>query len=76
MAPDWRLGGVYQAMHAFVHDAARSDPDVYGIQLFATADNLTARLTYESVGMADQACHMFETDFVFGNKPEAGQGLP
>ena len=46
VAPEWRREGVYRAMHAFVHDAARTAPEVCGIRLFAVADNLPARRTY------------------------------
>ena len=66
VVPGWRRKGVYRTMHAFVHDAAEADPDVCGLRLFATDDNPQARRTYESVGMASEACHLFETDFVFG----------
>ena len=65
VVPGWRRKGVYRAMHAFVHDAANAAPEVCGIRLYTTDHNLQARRTYESVGMAGEACHMFEIDFVF-----------
>ena len=72
--PEWRRKGVYRAMHTFVHDGAEASPDVCGIRLFTTSDNLAARRTYEGVGMADESCQMFEVDFVFSSKPSRAGG--
>jgi hypothetical protein len=47
--------------------AAEAETDVCGIRLFAVESNAGARRTYESAGMAQEPCRLFEIDFVFGD---------
>ena len=64
---EWRRKGVYRAMHDYVVNAARAEADVCGIRLFAVESNVGARRTYESAGMTQEPCRLFEIDFVFGD---------
>ena len=63
--PEWRRQGVYTAMHHWVHDTARSQPEVCGIRLYVDRDNLAAQSTYAKLGMASSRYDLFEQDFIF-----------
>ena len=63
--PQWRRKGVYRTMHGWVHQSARSTPDVCGIRLYVDWENHTAKLTYESLGMRSSHYDLREIDFVF-----------
>ena len=60
-----RRRGVYRALHSWVHDRARSCPDVRGIRLYVDRNNLTAQQTYASLGMTASHYDLYEIDFVF-----------
>ena len=63
--PEWRRQGVYTAMHRWVHDNARSRPEVCGIRLYVDRDNFVAQSTYAKLGMARSRYDLFEQDFIF-----------
>ena len=61
--PKWRRMGIYRRMHQWVHDNARSLPDVCGVRLYVHGANQIAQRTYVSLGMARSDYRLLETDF-------------
>lgn len=49
--PEWRGRGVYDRLHAAVHERARAAGDVRSVRLYVDADNERAVRTYERLGM-------------------------
>ena len=69
--PAARRRGVYSAMHRWVYETASRHPkpsrhpEACGIRLYVDRDNLVAKKTYASLGMAASRYEMVEMDFVY-----------
>jgi ribosomal protein S18 acetylase RimI-like enzyme len=61
--PAWRRRGVYSALHAYVRDAARADPECCGLRLYVEVDNHGAMATYRQLGMRETDYRLYEEDF-------------
>ena len=64
VAAPFRGAGVFRALFHYVHEAARSRPDVCGLRLYMDAHNDAARKTYTRIGMKQTNYQVFELDFV------------
>lgn len=60
-----RRRGVYRALHEHVTRLARRETGVCGIRLYVDRNNVTARQTYENLGMRHSHYDLFEIDFSF-----------
>lgn len=58
--PGWRGRGVYRKLYEEVRALARASGDVCGFRLYVERHNCTARLAYESLGMAESGYLMYE----------------
>jgi ribosomal protein S18 acetylase RimI-like enzyme len=65
--PEYRRRGIYRALHEYVMRLARQEPEVCGIRLYVDRHNVTARKTYESLGMRYSHYDLFEIDFSSGS---------
>ena len=74
ITPTNRRKGVYRALHAFVLDMARAQPDVGGLRLYVERHNVSAQRTYEFLGMLDSGYRMYEVAFASGKagSPRSG----
>ncbi len=58
--PEYRRKGVYRAMYRHIKSLAAQKPDICGYRLYVEKDNLTARKTYESLGMTATPYTLYE----------------
>lgn len=61
--PAHRRKGVYSALHRRLEAMAAESGDVRGIRLYVMRENVTAKLTYESLGMRHSEYDLYETEF-------------
>jgi GNAT superfamily N-acetyltransferase len=62
VVPDARRGGVYRALHGYVHREALAH-GACGLRLYVEADNRTAQVVYESMGMQASHYRIYEQEF-------------
>ena len=60
----FRGRGIFRALFNHVDALAKARSDVCGLRLYVDADNVSARKTYERLGMKRTNYELFETDFV------------
>lgn len=65
--PEYRRRGIYRSLHEYVMRLARQESDVCGIRLYVDRHNVTARQTYERLGMRYSHYDLFEIDFSSGS---------
>jgi ribosomal protein S18 acetylase RimI-like enzyme len=58
--PEARRRGVFSALFAHVHQAAREDPEVIGLRLYVDTDNEAAQETYHRMGMGKTGYFVLE----------------
>ena len=58
--PDFRRQGIYRKFYSYVKKMAANDPKVRGFRLYVDTNNLTARKTYENLGMQEAHYAMYE----------------
>ena len=58
--PQHRRKGVYSRMYRFIQDIVISDPELFGIRLYADIANKSAHKTYLNLGMNDSHYKTFE----------------
>lgn len=68
VAPDARRKGLYRALYEHVLQAAQTAKNVCGIRLYVDADNTGAQAVYAKLGMQHARYHMYEVDFVMGER--------
>ena len=61
--PEFRRQGVYRRLYRRLQAMAEAQGDVRGIRLYVMRENLTAKRTYESLGMRHSEYDLYETDF-------------
>jgi GNAT superfamily N-acetyltransferase len=57
--PGYRRKGVFRSMYSFIKELAERS-DVAGLRLYVETNNLSARSTYESLGMNGDHYRLFE----------------
>lgn len=62
--PEYRRTGVYSALHEYVRDAARADPESCGLRLYVERENTGAQATYRAMGMVETHYRLYEEEFV------------
>ncbi|MCX6928088.1 MAG: N-acetyltransferase [Verrucomicrobia bacterium] len=60
--PEYRRTGVFRALFEHLQNLARTRPDVCNLRLYAHADNVRARETYERLGMTRTKYEVFELE--------------
>lgn len=63
VAPEHRRKGVYRGLYRRLEELAAEDGNVRGIRLYVMRENLTAKKTYESLGMHHSEYDLYETEF-------------
>lgn len=58
--PQHRRKGVYRRLYQFIQDIVVSDPELFGIRLYADVSNKTAHQAYLNLGMDDSHYKTFE----------------
>ena len=58
--PEFRRGGIFRKMYAYVKSEAENRDDVSGLRLYVADSNIKAAKTYENVGMDSGRYQMFE----------------
>jgi ribosomal protein S18 acetylase RimI-like enzyme len=61
--PEFRRQGVYKYLHQYLVEQARRTPQVCGLRLYTSKDNLSAQATYMSLGMKSSHYDLYEIDF-------------
>ena len=61
--PDHRRTGVYRGLYGKLQDLAAEQGNVRGIRLYVMRENITAKSTYESLGMHHSEYDLYETEF-------------
>jgi GNAT superfamily N-acetyltransferase len=60
VAAEWRGRGLFRALHEQIRSEARAETDVIGLRLYVEEENLTAKRTYESLGMKASGYLVYE----------------
>jgi GNAT superfamily N-acetyltransferase len=60
---EFRRAGVFRALYRYIAERARNDQDARGLRLYVHRDNQRAMRTYEAMGMAKSAYHVYEFDW-------------
>jgi len=61
---EFRRKGVYSALHEYVRNAARADPESCGLRLYVERENTGAQATYHAMGMVETHYRLYEEEFV------------
>ncbi len=61
--PDHRRQGVYRGLYRRLEELAAEANNVRGIRLYVMRENVTAKKTYESLGMRHSEYDLYETEF-------------
>lgn len=60
VVPEWRRHGVFRALYAHLHDAARDTPGVCGLRLYVDEKNHSAQAVYGALGMTTTGYRILE----------------
>jgi len=63
VAPRYRGGGVFRALHEYITTLARAEPNVCGLRLYVDDENHAAMATYRRLGLAPSGHHVYECDW-------------
>lgn len=60
--PEARRQGVYRSLYQRLTDMANARRDIRGMRLYVMRDNVTAKRTYEALGMSHSHYDLYETE--------------
>lgn len=60
--PEARRQGVYRRLYQRLTDMANARHDIRGMRLYVMRDNVTAKRTYEALGMSHSHYDLYETE--------------
>lgn len=58
--PAWRRQGIYRAMHHYILEQAKKEPEIRGIRLYVEHQNHTAQAVYQTVGLTNAGYLVYE----------------
>ena len=59
----YRRRGIYRRLYGHLQELAAQQGNVRGMRLYVMRDNVAAKRTYESLGMAHSEYDLYQTDF-------------
>jgi len=58
--PMWRRQGIYRAMHQYILEQAKQEPEIRGIRVYVEHRNHTAQAVYQNVGLTNAGYMVYE----------------